>query len=318
MKLRIARFVGWIGSTMGVVAWPGATAALGQPADAEANIRAALPEKAYATPDKPRRLLVYTATTGFRHESIPTGVMAVKLMGEKTGAYEAVHSEDMTVFEKVSLATFDGVLLLNTTGELFAPAGADRLAAEEQAAAAERMRRLQANLRAFVESGGGLAGIHSATDTSYQWEWYGRTIGGYFDGHPWNADTDVVIRIDDPTHPLTAMFEGKPLEFKEEIYQMKDPYSRRNQRVLLSLDTVRTNMKRDGVKRTDGDFGVSWVRTAGKGRVFYCSLGHNHHIYWNPKVLRHYLAGLQYVLGDLKVESAPVPSRSADGSPPGE
>jgi len=72
---------------------------------------------------------------------------------------------------------------------------------------------------------------------------------------------------------------------------------------LLRLDTEKSNMNVKGIKRTDGDFGVAWIRPYGAGRVFYSSLGHNHHIYWNSKVLAHYLAGIQWALGDL---DAPV------------
>jgi type 1 glutamine amidotransferase len=76
--------------------------------------------------------------------------------------------------------------------------------------------------------------------------------------------------------------------------------------VLLSLDMSKPqNHQVDGIKRTDGDFPVSWLKHAGTGRVFYCSLGHNEHIYWNPAVLRHYLAGIQYVLGDRDLRDAP-------------
>ena len=72
--------------------------------------------------------------------------------------------------------------------------------------------------------------------------------------------------------------------------------------MLLRLDTEKTDMTVKGIKRKDGDFGIAWARNWGKGRVFYCSLGHNHHIYWNPKVVRHYLAGIQWALGDYKVD----------------
>ena len=72
--------------------------------------------------------------------------------------------------------------------------------------------------------------------------------------------------------------------------------------MLLRLDTDKTDMKIGGIKRTDKDFGVAWARSWDKGRVFYCSLGHNEHIYWNPTVLRHYLAGIQWAIGDFKVK----------------
>jgi type 1 glutamine amidotransferase len=72
------------------------------------------------------------------------------------------------------------------------------------------------------------------------------------------------------------------------------------------------DLQKPGVRRTDGDFAVSWVRRAGQGRVFYCSLGHRAEVFWNPKVLRHYLAGIQFALGDLEAEASPRDDRSGE------
>ena len=129
-------------------------------------------------------------------------------------------------------------------------------------------------------------------------------VNGFFDGHPWTADTPVSIKVEpgQEKHPLVAMFEGQNVDFKEEIYQLKDPYNSKSVHMLLRLDTEKTDMTKGGIKRKDGDFGVAWARHWEKGRVFYCSLGHNHEIYWHPKVIRHYLAGIQWALGDYKVE----------------
>lgn len=126
-------------------------------------------------------------------------------------------------------------------------------------------------------------------------------LGAYFDGHPWGANKNVSIKVEPgkEKHKLAVMFEGKNVEFPEEIYQFKDPYDSKKYEMLLRLDPEKTDMKVGGIKRTDGDFGVAWTKNWGKGRVFYCSLGHNHEIYWHPKVLRHYLAGIQWAMGDL-------------------
>ena len=155
-----------------------------------------------------------------------------------------------------------------------------------------------------VKGGAGFVGIHSATDTFYEWAEYGEMIGGYFDGHPWTAGTPVSVKVEPgrEKHPLVAHLGGRNMEFKEEIYQLKDPYDSKKVKMLLRLDTERSTKAEKGIKRTDGDFGIAWVKPWGKGRVFYCSLGHNDHIYWTPEVLEHYLAGIQWALGDLVVE----------------
>ncbi|RYD39601.1 MAG: ThuA domain-containing protein, partial [Verrucomicrobiaceae bacterium] len=85
---------------------------------------------------------------------------------------------------------------------------------------------------------------------------------------------------------------------------LKAPYDSKAVDMLLRLDPEKSDMKVGGIKREDNDFGVSWVRHWEKGRVFYCSLGHNHEMYWHPKVVRHYLAGIQWALGDYEAKVA--------------
>ncbi|MCK5803529.1 MAG: ThuA domain-containing protein, partial [Lentisphaeria bacterium] len=109
----------------------------------------------------------------------------------------------------------------------------------------------------------------------------------------------------DPGHPLAKAFRGQAFVIKDEIYQFKMPYSREKLRVLLSLDANHTDMTKKAIKRTDGDFAVSWIREFGRGRVFYLSLGHRHEIFWNEAVMQCYLDGIQYALGDLPCDATP-------------
>lgn len=258
-------------------------------AEALAKIKAALPNSATVEPKQPRKLLVFTLCKGFVHRSIPYGAEALRLMGEQTGAYEAVISEDPEMFRPENLEQFDAVCMLNTTGELWDDAA------------------LKESLLAFVRGGKGIVGIHAATDCFYNWADFGEMMGGYFNGHPWNANDTVTVKIDDPGHPVNQVFRGMGFEITDEIYQLKDhPYSRSVLRVLLSLDTAKTDMTKKGLSRgVDGDYAVAWVRSYGQGRTFYCSLGHNEMTYWNPKVLQHYLDGIQFALGDLAASTLP-------------
>ena len=276
------------------------------PPGAAEQIAAALPDKPFAKPEQPRKLLVFSKTNGFRHGSIATGKIALAEMGRKTGAFEAVISDDLAEFETANLKKYDAVCFLSTTMNVFSPhpKELEKLSPVEKEAAVQRDAQLKENLMAFIKSGRGFVGIHAATDTCYEWSEYGKMINGYFDGHPWTADTMVSVKVEpgQEKHPLVAMFEGQNQEFKEEIYQLKDPYDSKAVHMLLRLDTEKTDMTRQGIKRTDGDFVISWARHWEQGRVFYSSLGHNHDMYWNPKVLRHYLAGIQWALGDFKVD----------------
>ena len=276
------------------------------PTGALEKITAALPDKPFAKPQKARKVLVFSKTNGFHHASIATGKIALAELGKKTGAFDVVISDDLANFEIDALKSFDAVCFLSTTLNVFSP-NAEELKSMSDAdkkTAEQRDARLKDNLMKFVKSGRGFVGIHAATDTFYEWPEYNQMINGCFDGHPWTADVKVSIKVEpgQEKHPLVAMFGGENVEFPEEIYQFKAPYDSKAVHMLLRLDTTKTDMTRSGIKRTDGDFGVAWARHWEKGRVFYCSLGHNHEIYWNPKVLSHYLAGIQWALGDYQVD----------------
>jgi type 1 glutamine amidotransferase len=264
-------------------------------------IIAALPDKARVKPAKSRRLLVFSKTNGFRHGSISSGAMSLKMLGEKTGAFIAVHSEDAAMFEKVSLDTFDAVCMLNTTREVFLPRNMKNLSEEERKKALETDKRLKANFKAFVEGGKGLIGFHAATDTFHKWKDYSLMMGGLFSGHPWHQE--IGVRVEEPSHPLVAAFKGKPFKVADEIYQFKKGfYSRDRLRVLLSLDL--SSVKKKG-GRKDHDYALAWIRNVGKGRTFYTVFGHRDQIYWNPTLLKFFLDGIQFAIGDLEADATP-------------
>lgn len=286
-----------------------------QPEEVKA-IAQAMPKQPIVKPKAKRRVLVYSATSGFRHKSIPYGKVALQEMGKQTGAFETVISDDPAFFEAESLKKFDAVILLNTTQDFFMPPSKtdkEKYSDDEWDTMLNRHNRLVDNLIDYVEAGGGLVGIHSATDSCYNHEAYGDTIGAYFWGHPWTQNTNVTIVVEDPEHEIIKpVFEGvKDFRLQEEIYQFQEePYSRERLRILLNLDPSRSDpVDPEKIKRTDGDFAVAWVKKAGKGKVFYTSIGHNNHIYSNPMMLKHYLAGIQFAMGDLKADTTPSAKR---------
>lgn len=280
------------------------------PAGALEKIQSALPAEPYAKPKKAHKVLVFSKTSGFRHASIATGKVAFTELGKKTGAFETVISDDLANFETDKLKEFDGIMFLSTTMNPFLPGKAeleglsdDEKKAKIDAAKAKDVQ-LRENLMSWVKNGGAFIGIHAATDTFYDWAEYGEMMNGYFSGHPWGSGTQVSIKVEpgQENHPLVAMFEGQNVDFKEEIYQFKAPYDSKKVHMLLRLDPEKSDMNVKGLNREDKDWGVAWARHWGKGRVFYCSLGHNHDMYWHPKVVRHYLAGIQWALGDYDVK----------------
>lgn len=278
--------------------------------DRMVQVKKALPRGPIVEPKAERRVLVYSATAGFRHGSIPTGKFALKQMGLSTGAYTAVVSDDPKNFEREVLQRFDAVILLNTTQDFFMPnkKNRDQFADKEWKSLKARHDRLVDNLIDYVAAGGGLVGIHAATDSCYGCKEYGEMIGGYFWGHPWTAGMNVTIVVEDGEHEvIKPVFDGlKDFRIQDEIYQFQEePYSRERLRILLKLDPERSDEPKGQMRRKDGDYAVSWVQSVGEGRVFYTSLGHNHHIYANPLMLKHYLAGIQFSMGDLQADTTP-------------
>jgi len=277
--------------------------------DEIAKMQAAAPENPRVPPTKPHKLLVFSRSWGYKHTARPYGAKAIEVLGQKTGAFEAVLIEDDdSLFEPQKLRQFDAVVLNNTNEEIFLPENFDKLPAEEQAKATQRDEMLKKSFADFVRNGGGLAVIHAGVASFREWPEFGEIIGARFENHPWGAGSTVVLKIEEPQHPLTAAFKEPYFIVTDEIYQLAQPYSRDNLRVLVTVDPVKsitTPEQKKLIRRQDNDFAMTCVKTYGKGPVFYCALGHQHELFWNPIVLQHYLDGIQFVLGDLKADTTP-------------
>ena len=141
------------------------------------------------------------------------------------------------------------------------------------------------------------------------WPEFNQMIGGIFKNHPWQS---VAVKIDDPQSPLTSMFKTRSFVFVDETYSFfMDSWSRTNLHVLMSIDYEKMSdadkaRESKASARTDGDYGLSWIRRDGAGRVFYLALGHREDgIYRSAEMLHHVLAGIQYAIGDLKADDSP-------------
>jgi type 1 glutamine amidotransferase/sugar phosphate isomerase/epimerase len=289
-----------IGTGMLALVWLGIVPAAAQDvSDVERQgIEAAIPGAAFAKSLKPRKLLIFDLNVNYGgHGSIPTANLAFTLMGQKTGAFETVVSRDPKVFERESLRQFDAVFFNNTVGNCF----------EDPV--------LRQNLADFVYAGGGLMGVHGTSVAFMQWpgakeDWpeFGLMIGGRGANHRAN-DEHVVIKLDDPAHPLNAAFGGQGFAYRSEFFRVHDPYSRNRLRELFSIDTGKTDLKQGpaygDLERADNDFALAWVRNYGRGRTFYCTIAHQPAIFWDPKMLQFYLAAAQFVLGDLPAPTIP-------------
>jgi type 1 glutamine amidotransferase len=282
-------------------------------ADDRRKIEKAIPEKALAAPARPRKLLIFDLNVGYPgpaarfpggvypshvdslgHISIAHANLAFTLMGRKTGAFETVVSRDPSVFQPERLKQFDAVCFNNTVGNVFEDA------------------ELKRSLREFVHGGGGLLGIHGASVAFYDfskgggdsWPEFGVMLGARGANHR-EYHEHIFIKLDDPDHPLNQVFGGKGFEYCTEFFRFHDPYSRNSVRVLLSIDTKKTDLGKRKPERSDNDYALAWVRSYGRGRVFYSTIGHDAYVFWDPKMLEFYLGAIQFVLGDLPAPTTP-------------
>jgi len=262
------------------------------------KMEAALPEKAIVAPARPRRLLIFDLNVNYGgHPSAAYANEAFRLMGEKTGAFQAVVSREAAVFEPQSLKKFDAVFFNNNVGNLFTDA------------------KLRQSLVEFVYGGGGLMGVHGTTVAFTQWpgakeDWpeFGLMIGGRGANHR-DSNEHVIAKLDDAESPLNRCFEGR-FEYRDEIFRVHDPYSRKRLRVLMSIDLEKTDLNQGGpprgaIVRADNDYALAWIRNYGRGRTFYCTIAHNPPVFSDPLMLRFYLGAAQFVLGDLPAPTTP-------------
>ena len=215
-------------------------------------------------------VLVFSKTAGFRHDSIPAGINAVRQQGSARG-FSVDASEDASVFTDESLGKYKVVVFLSTTGDVLNQA---------QEAAFER----------FIRRGGGFVGVHSATDTEYDWPFYGALVGAYFAGHP--DIQNATIHIEDAGHPVSASLP-RPWTRRDEWYNFRQsPRSRVN--VLATLD------ERTYTGGTmSPDHPIVWSHTYEGGRAFYTALGHTQESFSEAPFVEHLGRAILWAAGAI-------------------
>jgi len=212
-------------------------------------------------------VLVFSRTLGFRHESIADGVSALEALGHERG-WDVLSTEDPSTFGDSGLDAFDVVVFLSTTGDVLDG---------EQQAAFER----------FVRSGGGFVGIHSASDTEYDWPWYGGLVGAYFREHP--AVQEAVVHVENATHPSTATLPADWRRTDEWYAFMDNP--RPTVSVLLTLDE---STYAPGTATMGADHPIAWYHDYDGGRAFYTALGHTRESFAEPAFLAHVAGAIEW------------------------
>ena len=216
------------------------------------------------------KVLVFTKTMGYKHSSIPKGIAAIQKLGLENG-FEVDTTKNAALFTDENLKQYASIIFLSTTGNIFD---------HYQEAAFER----------YIQAGGGYVGIHSATDTEYDWGWYGKLVGGYFQSHPSGApNADFIIK--DRTFIATKHFTDSIWNRNDELYNFKKLNPSVN--VLMTVDENTYEGGENG-----GYHPMSWYHEFDGGRAFYTAAGHTEESFTEEMFLKHLLGGIQYTIGD--------------------
>ncbi|MCX4671419.1 ThuA domain-containing protein [Streptomyces sp. NBC_01381] len=222
------------------------------------------------------KVLVFSKTAGFRHDSIPDGIAAVKELGAANG-FTVDATEDAGAFTAANLAQYDAVIWLSTTGDV--------LNAEQQTA-----------FEGYIKKGGGYVGVHAAADTEYDWPFYGGLAGAYFQSHP--AIQPAKVQVEDHAHPSTEHLPGIWDRTDEWYNYRSNPRDRA--RVLASLDE---SSYTGGTM--SGDHPIAWCQGSVEGtagRSFYTGGGHTKESFADPAYRTHLLGGIRWATGAAQAD----------------
>jgi type 1 glutamine amidotransferase len=218
------------------------------------------------------KALLVTTTRGWQHESVHNGVLAIQQMSVRN-FFDVVLWEDSKGFTDKFVAQFQVIIFLNTTGDIFDSAQ-------------------QKVLERFVESGKGFVGIHSASDTEYDWEWYTKLVGRMFHVHP--AIQTARMKILDATFPGLQGFADNKL-FTDELYEF-GPEKTTGLHYILGVDESSYNPSVNWKDKKGTGMGalhpLAWYHEYDGGRSFYTALGHVPANFSDPAFLNHLYAGI--------------------------
>lgn len=224
---------------------------------------------AAAAPEPRFRVLAFSHTEGFRHDSIAAGTAALRELGKAHG-FAVRSTENAGAFRRPNLRRFDAVVFLNTTGDVLGARG-------------------QAALERFIAAGGGWLGVHSAADTEYEWPWYGGLVGAYFKSHP-AGPQEATIAIEDDSHPATRGLPAAWTRTDEWYDFQRNP--RADVHVLATLDESSYAGGTMGA-----DHPIAWCQRYRGGRSIYTAGGHTAEAYAEPSFRRHLLGAIRWAAG---------------------
>lgn len=215
------------------------------------------------------RVLVFSKTEGYRHASIPDGKEAIQKLGREQG-FSVDTTENAAMFKDNLLKKYTAVIFLSTTGDVLND-------------------KQQNNFKHYIESGGGFVGIHSASDTEYNWPWYGKLVGAYFKDHPEIQQAKLRIHNDE-NFPVVASLPD-PWQRTDEWYNFRKPPKDVNVLVSIDQDTYKGG-------NMNNEHPMVWYHDFDGGRSFYMELGHTKASYTEPTFLKLLKAGISYAMGN--------------------
>ena len=221
------------------------------------------------------RILVFTKTTGYHHESIAAGIDAIGKLGNQN-KFLVDTTSDASWFTEDSLKKYSAVVFLSTTGDLLD-------------------NYQEAEFERYIQAGGGFVGLHAAADCEYDWGWYGRLVGGYFTSHPGITDTfnniqPGVFNVVDANH-ISTKHLPKQWSRTDEFYSFKK--LNKEVKVLLTIDEKSYNGGQNGDNHP-----MAWYHDYDGGRAFYTNLGHTDESFSEAAYLTHILGGIKYAIGE--------------------
>ncbi|MFF5251151.1 ThuA domain-containing protein [Streptomyces leeuwenhoekii] len=226
--------------------------------------------------DDGKRVLVFSKTAGFRHDSIPEGITAIEELG-RTGGFRVDATENAGAFTPRNLRRYDAVVFMSTTGDVLDTAQ-------------------QRAFEGYIRGGGAYVGVHAAADTEYDWEFYGGLAGAYFRSHP--AVQPATVTVEDRAHPATAHL-ARTWDRTDEWYDYRSN-PRERAHVLASLDE---SSYTGGTMH--GDHPIAWCQNYQGGRAFYTGGGHTKESFAEPAFREHLLGGIRWAIGDAQADCRP-------------
>lgn len=217
-----------------------------------------------------KRVLIFSKTLKYHHESIPDAIIAIRKLGE-LHHFTVDTTTNSALFTSQILKKYKAIIFLSTSGNLL-----------------DTLQKI--SLKNFIEAGGGYVGIHSASTSDKDWTWYGHLVGAVFVNHP--DPQTAIVRVVDSTANATKSLP-KRWSHKDEWYNFRDIQS--DLHILLEADETTYTGGTNGPNHP-----LAWFHAYDGGRSFYTALGHFSETYTDPLYLSHILAGIEYAIGNNK------------------